>query len=308
MRLVDIILANYEKPKSEVSLLCPGLREKIKAAQKYALSCEVVQAVYNVYQSRPSSIESAIEFARPPFPLTWIEFKHFNRPRPIDNGRPEPESIGFLIEGALTGMVHLFWNFEYRAVVCPIVFRYSNCGDFTDKIEDKVIQSYLSQPNRRHDPANMSPLEFDSLQRLMARDWTELSPVLNPYYAELIHQNPEMYTQYLIDLAGEPAFLRAALQLMNSRNCIEIERSDFSKLNKARAKRGGEPLCDYSTVKLHLRKKRYVHLIRVGLSEGEIRAYLCRGHFKVRKTGVFWWSPHIRGKGVPKDKVREVVL
>jgi hypothetical protein len=26
-------------------------------------------------------------------------------------------------------------------------------------------------------------------------------------------------------------------------------------------------------------------------------AHLVRGHFKVRRTGLFWWSPHVRGKG-----------
>jgi hypothetical protein len=27
----------------------------------------------------------------------------------------------------------------------------------------------------------------------------------------------------------------------------------------------------------------------------ELRAHFVRGHFKARKSGVFWWSPHARG-------------
>ena len=36
-----------------------------------------------------------------------------------------------------------------------------------------------------------------------------------------------------------------------------------------------------------------------GMTEQEMRMHWCRGHFKIRKTGVFWWSPHVRGHRAP---------
>lgn len=32
-----------------------------------------------------------------------------------------------------------------------------------------------------------------------------------------------------------------------------------------------------------------------GIPTGQHRAHLVRGHFKVRKSGVFWWMPFVRG-------------
>jgi hypothetical protein len=41
--------------------------------------------------------------------------------------------------------------------------------------------------------------------------------------------------------------------------------------------------------------------ISQGVSEGEIRAHMVRGHFKVRRrqdgtAGIYWWSSHLRGR------------
>ena len=36
-----------------------------------------------------------------------------------------------------------------------------------------------------------------------------------------------------------------------------------------------------------------------GATAEEIRSHLVRGHFKVRKTGIFWWRPHTAGRGGP---------
>lgn len=29
--------------------------------------------------------------------------------------------------------------------------------------------------------------------------------------------------------------------------------------------------------------------------DSSIRAHFVRGHFKIRRTGIFWWSPYVRG-------------
>jgi hypothetical protein len=39
------------------------------------------------------------------------------------------------------------------------------------------------------------------------------------------------------------------------------------------------------------------------------RLHLVRGHFKIRKSGVYWWSPFARGQGTaPLDQHRHVGL
>lgn len=34
-----------------------------------------------------------------------------------------------------------------------------------------------------------------------------------------------------------------------------------------------------------------------GISREAARQHLVRGHFKIRRTGVYWWSPFLRGDG-----------
>jgi hypothetical protein len=87
--------------------------------------------------------------------------------------------------------------------------------------------------------------------------------------------------------------------MLNTRNAIEETVADQSKLNRARAKQGKPPLADYRIMTLKLSAARRRAAEAAGMSEQEMRMHWCRGHFKVRRTGVFWWSPHIRGRQAP---------
>jgi len=70
---------------------------------------------------------------------------------------------------------------------------------------------------------------------------------------------------------------------------------DLSRLNKKRAQLGRLPLCSYQVVDLN---KDIKHYLKQAGSESDygVRFHWRRGHFKVRKTGVFWWSPHTAGR------------
>jgi hypothetical protein len=48
-----------------------------------------------------------------------------------------------------------------------------------------------------------------------------------------------------------------------------------------------------------------------GIDREAARAHLVRGHFKIRRTGVFWWSSFLRGdagKGELKRQEYDAVL
>jgi hypothetical protein len=98
-------------------------------------------------------------------------------------------------------------------------------------------------------------------------------------------------------LTGEPAFIVAMLALLNSRNVVEVSApEDFTRKNKSRIHSGKHPLFGYRLVVIaDHHKRRY-------LSDGDgssdirrVRGHFMRGHFKVRKSGVFWWSACQRG-------------
>jgi hypothetical protein len=82
---------------------------------------------------------------------------------------------------------------------------------------------------------------------------------------------------------------------MNSRNAIEHRDVDLSGLNKARIKRGRPAFVPYQTTHLRLSQAQ-TRAFRAGLLTREQAGWhSVRGHFKVRKTGVYWWSPFGRG-------------
>jgi len=110
-----------------------------------------------------------------------------------------------------------------------------------------------------------------------------------------IERAKHMLASWQADLQGEEPFAAALITMMNSRNCVDHEPANLDKLNRSR-RRGGKPeFLAYSTTRLRLSQ----HLDRaVGaghMTRAQARGTLVRGHFKLRRTGVFWWSPHERG-------------
>lgn len=97
------------------------------------------------------------------------------------------------------------------------------------------------------------------------------------------------------DIMGEAPFVETVVAMFNSRNATQHNPVDLSRLNKARAKRGKPALLSYHTTELRLSQAQ-TRAFRAGLmSREEAGRHTVRGHFKIRKTGVYWWSPFERG-------------
>jgi hypothetical protein len=102
----------------------------------------------------------------------------------------------------------------------------------------------------------------------------------------------------LDDVRDEMGPLLGLLIMLNARNCVaRTVVSAPQRLNKARIKRGKPPLLDHTSVDIRLSpsQERVAHA--QGLTQAERRRHIVRGHFKIRRTGVFWWSAHLAGKG-----------
>ena len=69
-----------------------------------------------------------------------------------------------------------------------------------------------------------------------------------------------------------------------------------SKINRKRAKLGRPPLFTYHVVDLN--KEIKAQLRQVDNEDAGVRFHWRRGHFKARKTGLFWWNPHTAGQKV----------
>ena len=106
-----------------------------------------------------------------------------------------------------------------------------------------------------------------------------------------------MMSSWETDVVGEGPFAQFFITLLNSKNCATQQPVSMAKLNKARAKRSGNkpPLLDYTTLTLTMSRTRARAAEASGLSHETMRQHLVRGHFKIRKTGIYWWHPFVRG-------------
>jgi hypothetical protein len=96
------------------------------------------------------------------------------------------------------------------------------------------------------------------------------------------------------DLLSEWRFVLALLTMLNSRNIFDIAPAqDLTKLNKSRGRTGKPPLLVTRTVHLSMSKVQKNRLEAGG--SRNVMAHLVKGHFKIRSTGLFWWTPHVRG-------------
>lgn len=97
-------------------------------------------------------------------------------------------------------------------------------------------------------------------------------------------------------VADVAAFLRVI-------NCVNVRTETVeapAALNKKRARNGKPPIYSYKT--LVLRPSAQQRMDKGGTHESP-RIHLRRGHIKHRKTGDFWWQPHVVG-----DRTRGVVM
>lgn len=81
---------------------------------------------------------------------------------------------------------------------------------------------------------------------------------------------------------------------------------DLSRINRKRAKLGRRPLSVYQVVDLNKTIKAHFQQSICGGDEG-VRFHWRRGHFKARRTGLFWWNPHTAGRKVYGEVRKEYV-
>jgi hypothetical protein len=120
---------------------------------------------------------------------------------------------------------------------------------------------------------------------------------LSPLGKDLLVGKP-MFNSFIDDLAGEFSYTQAFLMMLNSRNSVVSQtKEDLSRLNKARAKNRKSPLKEFIVTDLRLNKSHQTRAGVLGIDRAAARRHLVRGHFKLRTTGVYWYSAHLRGHG-----------
>jgi hypothetical protein len=140
-------------------------------------------------------------------------------------------------------------------------------------------------------------------------------PGISPHGAGLIafilsRVTPSEVLEFMLkweaDVQGEGAWVQCFLAMLNTKNpCVEHEAVDITRLNKSRRKLGRTEFLPYRRTRLALSRSQARIATARGIDREAARAHLVRGHFKIRATGVFWWSSFLRGDAAKGSAMRE---
>lgn len=141
------------------------------------------------------------------------------------------------------------------------------------------------------------PVELEAGFDLEARISNGIPQFMTKIWSSIPRESIEKLVDLsLYDLKCEWRFVLALLTVLNSRNVIEISaESDVTKLNKAREKKGVSPLMTHREIRLNMSKVQKRRLNSEQGSLHDLQAHLVRGHWKLKRSGLFWWNPFVRG-------------
>jgi hypothetical protein len=315
----------------------------MKDAQCFVMSSDVTAAVEEVCMSKPSSMLGALQHMRVPYPRMWVEWEPDSRSKLVHhNDKPAPKRMGCFImtdKHGNRGTAVYMW--EHRLLDVPAeeeitLDPFGIIFDWSDGQEEPVMVQYariIGMPIERPTWEKKYTQNREAFKEGLLRGskWRKLvnfdkeldaymtlekcSAIIPLSYCKtlfesevghrLLRPGKKMYEDFMEDLEGEFAYTEAFLLLLNSKNTpIEQKRDDFTRLNKARAKNRKRPLKEFITTHLRVSKVVGNRAASMGMSREAARLHLVRGHFKTKKSGVYWWSPHVRGGNEDQVAVR----
>jgi hypothetical protein len=311
--LIDELVADGAPGSgSDISCLMPALRE----AQKFVLTPEFA-AVADVLSGDYSGLVRAFEHCRLPYASTWIEVAQAERPlfynaeMQAPRFQVAPRRIGFLLTATRADLsawkAHLFWSTDKGCSCPPMAMRFdmTNSLDACDTVPSDeesrkavaaslVLEQIGTHPGWTH--------STDTVKLAMLNHTHPIPPDYDiPLPIGVPHDRIRDFYQALADLAradwaGEASYILAVIGLLNARNAVETQPVELPKLNRARIRRGKLPLFSHKLLKIAHRQQ-----LRVYGKDGSrgdyapMRGHFVRGHFKTRRSGIFFWHPHARG-------------
>jgi len=286
----------------------------LRNTPRFNLDRDAVHMVHVISASSPSRFATALNVCRMPFPMVWVEFNFKDRSAwlaeasaqgiktvHVESALP-PEKIGFLLKQLDTEgrdiMVHPAWvHTDGTASFCLLALRINTSPDFQRQMSPERV--LLFKEKMKEEKWANRPDEVETAMDLDNRI-TEIIPdyVQGMWQGYLKTFSQEVCKRFVDmahgDLLSEWRFVLALLTMLNSRNIFDIAPAqDLTKLNKSRGRTGKPPLLVTRTVHLSMSKVQKNRLEAGG--SRNVMAHLVKGHFKIRSTGLFWWTPHVRG-------------
>lgn len=305
------------------------LKKRLAISPKFVMDEHAAAMAANVGLSKPSSILAALGFLNLAASPMWIEFSNQHlRTAMAELGSPNKqtenfvpiERSGFIIQrrddDLILDYIHRDDSEKFGKVTdyAPVqgIYSLANLDQYKNRSLIEVLMALREMAGRtpqwsgrikEHDALLIKDEdEYFAFEDLHKR----LTAIPHPDFAKarksVVSFMGEEKAREVEDRQARDMmmmftrFALPALILLNCRNAVDVEKVPApEKLNKQRAKKGKPPIAEHNVVKVHLSAtRRKVYESRGGVGHN-VRGGLVIGHFKVRKNGVFWWSPHWRG-------------
>jgi hypothetical protein len=213
----------------------------------------------------------------------WVEWSHDDRPHWNQKGPYEARPIDKSL---------------HQSAPSRIAFLLEQHGDDYTKWRAHLFWSLKEIPEGGETPYNgsLAALEMDTTKGLDNISRFVHADFGVRFVASLPKDLQDQFAEYAYeDWGGEMRFMIAMLGLLNTRNVVESETVNKEKHNIKRKKDGKPPL--FSHILLKVRPEIYVHDAgnMAATQHRDLRFHFVSGHFKHRKSGLFWWSMHARG-------------
>lgn len=309
----DAALFEETRDLGSAAILAPRIRQ---APLRYILTPEVAVASWRIVLSMTETLNRAIDLIRLPAPLVWFEWPdrirreilaELGRSTGLNKFEGYPEQVGVLVEATddsgRRGRARWAWrmtdlpdDISCQASMLEMYFDLDD-PDLYENVRLTVPRIIGMQPKEGEEA--LVPLLRRQVY-VIAHDFeTRIRELGLPFHGP---ETDEFVKQVGKDLGGEGHNLFAILMLLMARNAVTTRPSNLTKINRARRKRGRIELLDHVEVDMSLsRVQRRRHDLGAGAGHRPTRLHMVSGHLKVRKSGIYWWRPHLRGdasKGV----------
>lgn len=322
------------------------LAQRVRSAPRFVLDRAAVHFLQNTAEMNPLRFLTALPICRMPYPRMWIEFTYKDRDdwlkMAVTRGasvkeNPEaypPSRLGFYLEqqDRVGRFFHVtpVWShpsspaeiekgFDPLSVsVCSLTQEIDASDEATPdpahraRIRAALQDRLLHPQNENFDRYLHGSSDVELLCALESRINVTIADFMLQFWLWISkHQADSMeklrsFAEF--DLLAEWKFILALLISINSRNIIRLgEEINYDRLNKARIAKGKAPLLSHREIKLSLSR---VQRNRMGSDIGghrDLAAHIVEGHWKVRKSGLYWWNTHARGTvgtaPIPTSKV-----
>lgn len=238
----------------------PEMRRIFTDAARFVLDADVAAAI-DAVKTDGDAMHRALHLARPPHPITWIEFESV------------VPTVEYRVDDAGRLAVHRYADAEAIRQTAGGGIRVGIMAEDHDGIYTLGVASC------RRD------------RTVVVRGGIGITEGGVQYLAATGAQDRAT-------LAAAAGMALRFFLLLNTRNRVVriIDGPSMSKLNKQRRRKGKDDLLESQMVKLDLSRP-IAQVIRRGGTPNHraIAAHVVRGHFKLRSTGIFWWSPFVRG-------------